>query len=251
MKVFECAAKIVLTEGGLTTNLQLLKETLLPSMLVAITGIGLPIALSFILIPLFTSTNVSFLTAFAAGASLSSTSLGTTFAILSAAELTTTRLGTVLVTAAMIDDVVGLVMVTVIATIGGDVDAQTIARPIWVSVVLLAIVIAASMIAKKVLNRFPIKVPERWMGPVSFVTTGAAIVGITAGAGYAGTSVLFSAYLAGVSASYLSQGRALECYTKYNLLHMHFANSSSYAPITKVLLLPSFFVNFLTVLTSY
>ena len=221
MKVFECATKIGSNfAGGLTTNLELLKETLIPSMLVAITGIGLPIALSFILIPLFTSTNVSSLTAFAAGASLSSTSLGTTFAILSAAKLSATRLGTVLVTAAMIDDVVGLVMVTVVASIGGVVDAQTIARPIWVSVVLLVIVIATSMIAKRVVSCFPFKVHERWMGPVSFIATGTAIISITAGAGYAGTSVLFSAYLAGVSASYLSQGGALECYTTYKLLHM-------------------------------
>jgi len=190
-------------------------------MLVAITGISVPIALSFILIPLFTSTQVSPLTAFAAGASLSSTSLGTTFAILSAAKLATTRLGTVLVTAAMIDDVVGLVMVTVIASIGVKVDAQTIAQPIWVSVVLLIVVILASMIAKKILTRYPFKVPEGWKGRFSFVMTGTVIIGMTAAAGYAGTSVLFSVYLAGVSATYVSQGSALECYTEYNLfLHI-------------------------------
>lgn len=188
-------------------------------MLVAITGIGLPIALSFILIPLFTSlTDVSFLTAFAAGASLSSTSLGTTFAILSAAKLTTTRLGTVLITAAMIDDVVGLVMVTVIASIGVSVDPQTIARPIWVSVVLLLVVIFGSMIAKRILNRYPLKIPKGWTDQFAFVMTGTLLMGMTAAAGYAGTSVLFSVYLAGVSATYLSQGRALECYTKYSLL---------------------------------
>ena len=196
----------------------LLKETLVPSMLVAITGIGLPIALSFILIPLFTSTEVSFLTAFAAGASLSSTSLGTTFAILSAAKLTTTRLGTVLITAAMIDDIVGLVMVTVIASIGVSVDPQTIARPIWVSIVLLVVVIFGSMIAKRILDRYPLKIPKGWTEQFAFVMTGTVLIGMTAAAGYAGTSVLFSIYLAGVSATYLSEGRALECYTEYSLL---------------------------------
>lgn len=187
-------------------------------MLVAITGIGLPIALSFILIPLFTSTEVSFLTAFAAGASLSSTSLGTTFAILSAAKLTTTRLGTVLITAAMIDDIVGLVMVTVIASIGVSVDPQTIARPIWVSIVLLVVVIFGSMIAKRILDRYPLKIPKGWTEQFAFVMTGTVLIGMTAAAGYAGTSVLFSIYLAGVSATYLSEGRALECYTEYSLL---------------------------------
>jgi hypothetical protein len=77
------------------------------------------------------------------------------------------------------------------------------------------------MIARRVVNRLPFKLHEGWMGPVSFIATGTAIIGITACAGYAGTSVLFSAYLAGVSASYLSQGGALECYTTYKLLHIH------------------------------
>ena len=45
--------------------------------------------------------------AFAAGASLCSTSLGTTFSVMQASGLSTTRTGVVLTSAAMMDDVVG------------------------------------------------------------------------------------------------------------------------------------------------
>ena len=84
------------------------------SILVAATGIAFPIALSFLLIPMTSQwKSISGLTAFAAGASLASTSLGTTYAVLFASNLVQTRVGTILATAAMLDDVVGLVMVKI------------------------------------------------------------------------------------------------------------------------------------------
>ncbi|RYP25342.1 hypothetical protein DL767_008437 [Monosporascus sp. MG133] len=50
---------------------------------------------------------------FAAGAALCSASLGTTFTVLATRGVTSTRLGSVLSTAAMIDDIVGLVTVQI------------------------------------------------------------------------------------------------------------------------------------------
>ena len=90
--------------GGLLTSFKALKANLLLSAGVALTGIALPIALSFCLLPL---TGATLLEAFAAGAALCSTSLGTTFTVLSTSGLVATRLGVVLSSAAMMDDVVG------------------------------------------------------------------------------------------------------------------------------------------------
>jgi len=47
---------------------------------------------------------------------------------------------------------------------------------------------------------------------VPFVLTGLTLLGFSAAAGFAGTSVLFSAYLAGVSTSYLCHDPAQQCY---------------------------------------
>ena len=77
------------------------------------------------------------LQSFAAGAALSATSLGTTFTILSTTQLTTTRLGTVTTSAAMLDDVVGLVMVQIISNLGGSATSfttVTVIRPVFVSI---------------------------------------------------------------------------------------------------------------------
>ncbi|KAG0651460.1 hypothetical protein D0Z07_2055 [Hyphodiscus hymeniophilus] len=131
-------------EGGLTTDIALLRKNAYASVSVATIGLLMPIALSFLLLvfPFSDSTGKTAyptpLAAFSAGASLCSTSLGTTFAILSAANMQKTRVGIVLVGAAMMDDVVGLVMVNIITTLGrGGNTGWPIARPIAASFGLL------------------------------------------------------------------------------------------------------------------
>lgn len=215
-----------LKSGGLRTDLKLLKEYFIISVLVALTGILLPIALSFILIPMFWSPTISPLTAFTAGASLCSTSLGTAYAILSAARLERTRIGTVLVAAAMMDDVVGLIMVSVVSSLTNTVDARTVGRPIGVS---FAFLFASLM----VMRYFP-HLPKRFTNPskklhfqgLGFVVSGLALFGLVAAAGYAGTSILFVGYLTGISATYLFEvldedglkNPALDCYERYVFL---------------------------------
>ncbi|CZR55476.1 related to Na+/H+ antiporter [Phialocephala subalpina] len=134
-------------EGGLSTDLNLLRKNAGMSVSVATVGLLMPIALSFILLvfPFSSSSGTLYptpLAAFSAGASLCSTSLGTTFAILSSAGMQQTRIGTVLVGAAMMDDVVGLVMVNIVTTLGaGGMGGWPIARPIVASFGLLLIIL--------------------------------------------------------------------------------------------------------------
>lgn len=205
--------------GGLSTNLPVLLSNLPLSVLCALVGIALPIAFSFALL----SAGFGYrpLEAFAAGAALSSTSLGTTLAALNsvtrssnisekcqprvpirqsvdesipmassklpppAAASTTTlppepsslqqsRIGTVLISAAIIDDVVGLVIASLIpalaaidssSTGGGQGKlAWTIVRPL-LSSSLIAVV--GSVFARFVLR--PLfwyrGAGERWCAP--------------------------------------------------------------------------------------
>jgi Kef-type K+ transport system membrane component KefB len=185
-----------------------------------VTGVLFPIALSFLLIPI-TSTWIPIgrLTAFAAGASLASTSLGTTYAVLLATDLTRTRVGTILATAAMLDDVVGLVMFKVISSLAKSVNAQAVIRPIAVSVGFLLLALLATQPLKRfIIPRIKsIKLPFIDIEASGFVFTGVTIMGLIAAAGYAGTSVLFVGYLTGVCASYLFHDEALRCYEMYTL----------------------------------
>lgn len=168
--------------------------------------------LSFVLLSLLNATPLQ---AFAAGAALCSTSLGTTFTILSTSGLSSTRLGTVLSSAAMMDDVLGLVMVQVISNLGQSRDsfnAVTVARPLAVSVGLaiavplvcrvVAMPLTATLNAKRGLN------PGGTLDKVcrgtytAFILHTCILLGLVTGATYAGTSNLFAAYLAGASVSW-------------------------------------------------
>lgn len=217
---------IDLKSGGLRTDLKLLKQYFIISVLVALTGILVPIALSFILIPMFWSPTISPLTAFTAGASLCSTSLGTTYAILSAARLERTRIGTVLVAAAMMDDVVGLIMVSVVSSLTKTVNARTVGRPIGVSFAFLLASVIVMKYFPHLLKSFANPSKKLHFQGLSFVLSGIALFGLVAAAGYAGTSILFVGYLTGISATYLFEvpveggfkNPALDCYEKYIFL---------------------------------
>lgn len=198
--------------GGLSTSFSALKANFLFCALVAITGVAVPIGLSFVLLRLVDATPLQ---AFAAGAALCSTSLGTTFTILSTTGLAKTRLGVVLSGAAMMDDVVGLVMVQVIANLGGMRSASsfnfiTVIRPVFVSIGFAVGLFAVCwLIVEPLLRRFisaATKLPPVLKSfNVSFIVHSCILSGLVAGATYAGTSNLFAAYLAGTLISWFDE----------------------------------------------
>jgi Kef-type K+ transport system membrane component KefB len=169
-----------------------------------------PIGLSYTLQGLLDATPVQ---AFAAGAALCSTSLGTTFTVLASSGLASSRLGVVLTSAAMMDDVVGLVMVQVISNLGGDdFSWVTVVRPVLVSV---AFAVIAPLVCLFVVKPLTLRMkayreanPTARLNTVlqrpqaAFTMHTLILIGLVTGATYAGTSNLFAAYIAGASISW-------------------------------------------------
>ena len=129
--------------GGLSTNVHTSQKNLIFSFAVSFTGITIRITLSFILTQLVGTT----LQCFAAGAALCSTSLGTNFTVPKGSGFAETRLGSVLMNAAMLDDVAGLVVVQVISNLKGAFEPVSVLRPVGVSIVfaLITMVFCSSM----------------------------------------------------------------------------------------------------------
>ncbi|KAH7008844.1 Sodium/hydrogen exchanger family-domain-containing protein [Ilyonectria destructans] len=201
---------LIVYDGGLATSFKSLKANIGLSSCVAVTGIVLPIGLSFALKSML---NASPLQAFAAGAALCSTSLGTTFTILGTSGLSATRLGVVLTSAAMMDDVVGLIMVQVISNLGGDdFDAVTVVRPVMVSLAFASVIpvlckfVVAPLTQK--LNAIRETHPTGNISRVfklrqtAFAIHTAFLLGLVIGATFAGTSSLLAAYIAGAAISW-------------------------------------------------
>ncbi|KAK4627694.1 uncharacterized protein CLAFUR5_04250 [Fulvia fulva] len=202
---------LLVFEGGLAADLKTLRSYLSLSSIVALIGISAPIGLSFLLQSFMEITPVQ---SFAAGAALCSTSLGTTFTILSTSGLSQSRLGVVLSSAAMMDDLVGLVMSSIISSLGrhSDFSATTVIRPVFVSVAFAAVLPLICLYIVKPMTRQTYKLIKSKRGTQFhrlLTTESAALVlhalvlaALVTASSYAGTSVLFAAYLAGAAISW-------------------------------------------------
>jgi hypothetical protein len=202
----------IVFEGGLSTSARAVQHNLPLSICVALTGILVPMGLSFSLRSLSSASNLQ---TFAAGAALCSTSLGTTFNLLKTTELTSTRLGVVLTSAAMLDDVVGLIMVQIISNLGSNHDsfeAVTVVRPIFVSIgFAVVLVLFCKYVCRPIMNlvSMPQILRSLLANPaIYFVGCTTFLLALITSASYAGTSVLFATYLAGAIISWLSAKEA-------------------------------------------
>ncbi|KAJ7231999.1 Cation/H+ exchanger [Mycena rebaudengoi] len=189
---------LIIFEAGLSTTMSLLFDNLLLSCMVAISGISLPIALSMLL--LHFGYGYSPIQSFAAGAALSTTSLGTTLAVLKP-EYRQTRTGTVLMAAALLDDIGGLVMASILSQLSAyeatsSIPWYVVGRPILVSFGFACGVPLLAFVSRYAMHKCRLDRSLTPPRPQLFILV-ATLSGFVAGAKYAGTSELFGAYLAG------------------------------------------------------
>lgn len=203
---------LIIFEGGLTARLDLLRANFALSVAGAAVGVILPIAFSYLIG--FLAFGYGAVETFIMGAALSTTSLGTTFAVLAGAadvvDLAQTQIGALLVSAAVIDDVTGLIMLSVIHDLGkleggGDVDlGWLIGRPIVASV---AMAILTPLLGKFVFAPLFRRYIEHHFAKFDhYSNIGLMILVLSAFlsiASYTGTSILFGAFLAGAFLTYL------------------------------------------------
>jgi Kef-type K+ transport system membrane component KefB len=198
----------------MTTSIPTLTALLPLSTGIALTGLLLPIGLSFLLTPMF---GFPLLHAFAAGAALSSTSLGTVLALIGSSgldiDLQKTKLGTALLGSAVMDDVVAFVLSEIVHLLGEQEDGAGsslgahIGRTIGVTFGLgiLAIPVTRFVLAPLYM-RYAHSAYREKAGKAGFLGIMAVLfIGMTAGARYAGTSPLYGVYVGGLVVSYLEQ----------------------------------------------
>ncbi|KAG5945003.1 hypothetical protein E4U59_006480 [Claviceps monticola] len=183
---------LLVYEGGLSACLKSLRANVWMSMAVAVTGISIPIGLSFVLMRLTNATP--------------STSLGTTFTVLGTSGLTRSRLGVILTTAAMIEDVVGLVLVQVISNLGKEgasITVSIVIRPLLVSVGFIVLTPLLCLFLVRPLMRRISQVRKR-LGPgaCSRLLASEHLSLLVHTLILLGTFNLFAAYIAGASVSW-------------------------------------------------
>ncbi|GAA5855007.1 hypothetical protein JCM8547_002342 [Rhodosporidiobolus lusitaniae] len=197
---------LIVFEGGLTLKPSSFLSVLPLALVVAMVGILLPMAFTF---ALFSASSFGYppLQAFTAGSALASTSLGTTFFVLRSAgpSLSSTRAGEILKGAALFDDVVALVLLSVIQSLGPDPSSATsglgwtIGRPIVASVALAAVApVVARWVVRPVFRTKRVEGMMEKGGKSAELFVGVCVLSaFLAISYYTGTTMLLGAFLAG------------------------------------------------------
>ncbi|KAH7362410.1 sodium-hydrogen antiporter [Plectosphaerella cucumerina] len=203
---------LIIFEGGLTVHLGLLKANFFLSTCAAAVGILVPIGLCYAL--LYIGWGYGAVETFIVGAALSVTSLGTTFVVIGSAakgiDFAKTKVGTVLISAAVVSDVTGLIMASVIHNLGAvaeDSDANLgwlIGRPIVASIAMgIFSPLTAKYLAGPVFRWYLEDRFARFKHVSNILLMVFVLCAFLSIAGFAGASVLYGAFLAGTFLSAL------------------------------------------------
>ncbi|GAA5978028.1 hypothetical protein JCM10908_004200 [Rhodotorula pacifica] len=232
---------LIVFEGGLTMQPSTFVPQLPLACITALIGVLAPMALTF---GLYNGYGYPTIDAFAAGSALASTSLGTTFFVLRATgpELGVSAVGEILKGAALIDDVIALVLLAVIeplASNGGETSGLgwTVGRPIVASLALATVTPLVTV--------YIFAPVFRWRRFSSLIARGghdaelflavAVLCAFLAIADYAGTTMLLGAFLAGYFLSALPAPEStisfVGCWEAYLL------------PLHEYIFVPLFFVS--------
>ncbi|GAA5935301.1 hypothetical protein JCM3775_007265 [Rhodotorula graminis] len=202
---------LIVFEGGLMLQPKTFLPQLPMALVVALVGILVPLAFTFALFSAATF-NYPPLEAFTAGSALASTSLGTTFFVLrsSGPELSTTAVGEILKGAALIDDVVALVLLSVIQSLASGQGGSgglgwTIGRPVVASVAMAVVtpVVTRWIFVPLFRTRRVEKVVESGGRSGELFLGVAVLCAFLSIAYFAGTTMLLGAFLAGAFLSAL------------------------------------------------
>jgi Kef-type K+ transport system membrane component KefB len=122
----EIGVIILLFEIGLESDLKQLKEVGIQAVVVACVGVAVPFAAGTI--GLMTIFNVPAIPAIFAGAALTATSIGITSKVLSEMGQLKSKEGQIIVGAAIIDDVLGIIVLAVVASLAktGEIDVTNV-----------------------------------------------------------------------------------------------------------------------------
>ena len=215
VRVFaELGVVLLLFEIGLETDLREMFRVGTASLSVAMVGVILPFALGFAYwayVPHAASGGITDLTTAAVfvGATMTATSVGITARILSDLSRMNTQEARIIIGAAVLDDVIGLVILTVVSGMaaGASVSAFGILRISAVAVGFLVIAVLVGRFAVPRLFDLVVRMRVRY---VLLVFAFAFALGLSAVAAVAGSALIIGAFTAGIILSGTNQFDTIE-----------------------------------------
>ena len=202
----EIGVIVLLFAIGLETELASLVRVGATASTVAIAGVVLPFGLGYVIA---TALGLAQIPALVCGAALCATSVGISARVLSELGWLDTNEGRVVLGAAVIDDIIGLIILAVVAAVvaGESLTTWSVARIAGIAVGFVALaVIAGSYVAAPLF-----RVVERMRSPGTLGIFGIAFAFLVAWlAGLSGSAMIVGAFAAGVVLNRIPQRHAIE-----------------------------------------
>lgn len=229
--IAELGVIVIMFSAGMDTNLQDLKKTGKAGMIVALCGVLVPLALGTILMIFFNRGELSYpgnklLQNIFMGTILTATSVSITVETLKEIGKLSTRVGNTILAAALIDDILGLVCLTIVTSMAGaDVNVGIVLLKILLFFVFAAVVAVGALwlfkwydqrVEDRNLRRFPV---------LAFVL---CLLMAFAAEELFGVADIIGAFAAGLIVANTSKGNYI---------------ASKFSPISYLLLTPVFFAN--------
>ncbi|MBH9990924.1 cation:proton antiporter [Lactobacillus sp. W8092] len=187
--------------AGLESKIDLLKKYLKPSMVVAVSGILLPIAVGYLIGLMFEFTKFESLFL---GIVFAATSVSISAEVLQEMDSLTSREGTTILGAAVVDDILAVLLVSMISNLnikGTAISMMHLGILLRALVLLLAYFVLLFIAGRWVIPRL-LRLSSKWQGAVPTTTMALIICWLLAYlADYFGLSAVIGAFFAGLSMS--------------------------------------------------
>lgn len=187
--------------AGLESKIDLLKKYLKPSMVVAVSGILLPIAVGYLIGLMFEFTKFESLFL---GIVFAATSVSISAEVLQEMDSLTSREGTTILGAAVVDDILAVLLVSMISNLnikGTAISMMHLGMLLRALVLLLAYFVLLFIAGRWLIPRL-LRLSSKWQGSVPTTTMALIICWLLAYlADYFGLSAVIGAFFAGLSMS--------------------------------------------------
>ena len=209
-KIADVGILFLLFSAGLSLNLKEFKKMETSSTLVAILGVILPFVLGYITARWF---GFEHITALFVGTSLMATSIGVKAEILLELKIIGTRLGSMIMGAAVIDDIITMVILTILIGV-----VNTGYFELWKTIVFLCLTVLFFIIAIVLTKEKVSYVLDKYLAKITLGRENLLIMGVVVAllfslfAEYIGLSVIIGAFIAGIVLGQLSFFRGLRDY---------------------------------------
>lgn len=161
---------LIMFSAGLETDIKQIKSVGIPAVIITSAGVIVPMGLGFLVACLFNGGfgSETLLTNLFYGVILTATSVSVTVATLKELGQLSTRLGSTVIAAAVLDDIIGVIVLSFVVAMKGTAGAETV-NPWMVllkTVLFFIFVIAVGFVFKKLFDVIETKYPHHRMLPV-------------------------------------------------------------------------------------